>query len=150
MGTSSEQERHKSEMNLNMLMEEYKFIEEIGEKYFSYMYSCINYTFLFYGAALTLFQSLLRENSDSLLTVTVFLYLLPVFTYVLGLLYAYNSVAISKQGFFMIRIENDIIELNRRLRFGKYLHGWNILAKKCPVDSFCPMAQCLSFISLCP
>ena len=97
--------------NLDLLMGEYKLGEEIGGKYFSYMYSCISYTFLFYGTAILVFYYLItnREgNSYSIVYFALFYYLLPVSTYVFGLFYAYNAVVISRQGYYMIQIENDI------------------------------------------
>jgi len=121
--------------NLDMLMAEYRLGEEIGGKYFSYMYSCINFTFIFYGAALAMLSAPLGDtdaNVRQIIHFALFSYVLPVATYVLGLFYAYNLVAILKQGYFMVKIEKDILELNNRAGFSCQLHAWDTLTLKFP------------------
>lgn len=139
--------------NLDILMEEYKLGEEIGGKYFSYMYSCINYTFLFYGAAILVFYNIITNNSgttDSIVYFTLFHYLLPISTFVFGLFYAYNAVVISRQGYHMIQIENDIIRLCKRIGFSYPLHGWNRLSKKLPSGFIFPYGTMLVFYLVLP
>ena len=75
----------------------------------------------------------------------VFFYLLPISTYVLGLFYAYNAVVLSKYAFFLIKLEGDIIDLNRRLGFYKYLHAWSSFTKKLPGGFILPYGAMLIF-----
>lgn len=142
------QQYESKQSNLDLLMAEYKLGEEIGGKYFSYMYSCINYTFLFYGAAILVFYNIIASNtegSDSIVYFALFYYLLPISTYIFGLFYAYNAVAISRQGYHMIQIENDIIRLSREMGFTYLLHGWDISSKKLPSGFILPYGTMLIF-----
>ena len=136
--------------NLEMLIAEYQFGEEVGGKYFSYMYSILNFTLVFYGAILAIFRDLFVDPQSSVLFVLVITYLLPVVTYILGLFYAYNAVAISRQGYFMIRIESDIIRLNKQFGFKYPLHGWDIFAKNYPSGFLLPYGTMLMFYIIMP
>lgn len=145
-------QQHK-QSNLDLLMAEYKLGEEIGGKYFSYMYSCINYTFLFYGTAILVFYNIIANHngkSDSIVYFALFYYLLPISTYVFGLFYAYNAVVISRQGYYMIQIENDIICLNKEMGFTYSLHGWNRISKKQPSGFILPYGTMLIFYLVLP
>ena len=147
-GQQSPQQHESKQSNLDLLMAEYKLGEEIGGKYFSYMYSCINYTFLFYGAAILVFYNIITSNtggSDSIAYFALFYYLLPISTYVFGLFYAYNAVAISRQGYHMVQIENDIIRLSREMEFTYLLHGWDINSRKLPSGFILPYGTMLIF-----
>ena len=66
MGVLSDRAHHKLESNLDMLMQEYKFATSECEYYISLMYSCISFTFAFYGAILTLGQNIFGKSSDSI------------------------------------------------------------------------------------
>lgn len=136
--------------NLDMLLTEYRLGEEIGGKYFSYMYSTMNFTFVFYGATLAIFRDLFIDPQSSLLFVLIITYLLPIITYVLGLFYAYNAVAISRQGYFMILIEQDILHLCKRENYQYPLHGWNIWAKRVPSGFLLPYGTMLMFYIVLP
>lgn len=46
--------------NLDLLLEEHNLGEQIGEKYFSYMYSIIQFTFVYYGGLITVLSSKFR------------------------------------------------------------------------------------------
>lgn len=112
--------------SLELLLEDYKIIVDIGEKYFDRMYSTLNFVILFYGAILALIYG--TDNSAPM--VLIFYYYLPVGTYILGLFYAYNSFAITKQGLYLIKIEKQIKKISRKQYKARcnYL-GWNIWAK---------------------
>lgn len=142
-------QQHKSKQNnLDLLMAEYKLGEEIGGKYFSYMYSCINYTFLFYGAAILVFYNIIANQTgkpDSIVYFALFYYLLPISTYVFGLFYAYNAVVISRQGYYMIQIENDILRLSTEMGFTYLFHGWDRISKKLPNGFILPYGTMLIF-----
>ena len=145
MSVLSDRMRHKLESNLNMLMDEYKFAAGQCENYVTRIYSCINFTFVFYGVVLTVFQNILGRNNDSLTALLIFFYLLPVLTYILGLFYAYNAVEICKHSFFLMRIESDIIDLNRRLGFPRHFHGRTAFSKKTPGGFMLPCGTMLVF-----
>lgn len=136
---------NRMERNLEILFAEYELIEGIAEKYFSYMYLCINFTFVFYGAAIAIFHRALDMENGPIITFVVFLYLLPISTYVLGLFYAYNAVAISKVGLFMIKIENDLAVLCQRLHYIKHLHYWNTFAREYPGGNVVAYGTMLAF-----
>ena len=141
-------ENQSAQNNLNQLMAEYKIGEEIEGKYFSYMYSCINYTFLFYGAAIVVFYNLFNtpnNEKNSMVYFAIFYYLLPISTYIFGLFYAYNAVVICRQGYYMIKIENDIIKLNNEMNFSYPLHGWDRLSKTLPSGYILPYGTMLMF-----
>lgn len=147
------QQHDSKQSNLDLLMAEYKLGEEIGGKYFSYMYSCINYTFLFYGAAILVFYNIIAHSngeSDSIVYFALFHYLLPISTYVFGLFYAYNAVVISRQGYYMIQIENDIIRLNKEMGFTYLLHGWDRISKNLPSGFILPYGTMLIFYFVLP
>lgn len=111
--------------SIELLLEEYRIVVNIGEKYFDRMYATLNFVMLFYGAVLTLMYSATNGARPEL----VFGYLLPVGTYILGLFYAYNSFAVTKQGFHCIRIENLIKQYSEEKNHRCSFIGWNILAK---------------------
>lgn len=138
--------------NLDILFEEYKLGEEIGGKYFSYMYSTIHFTLILYGAIIAVFQSVFNHYQTSETYFLIFSYLLPVITYILGLFYAYNSVAISRQGYFMLQIEHDIKEICQSLKMPYPIHCWNSLSKskKNPNRFILPYGTMLMFYILSP
>ena len=111
--------------SIELLLEEYKIVVNIGEKYFDRMYATLNFVMLFYGAVLTLMYS--TDNSAS--PGFVFGYLLPVGTYILGLFYAYNSFVITRQGFHCIRIENLLKKYSKEENHRCSFVGWNIMVK---------------------
>lgn len=111
--------------SIGLLLEEYKIVVNIGEKYFDRMYATLNFIMLFYGAVLTLMYNATNSARPEL----VFGYLLPVGTYILGLFYAYNSFAVTKQGLHCIRIENLIKQYSEEENHRRSFIGWNILAK---------------------
>ena len=147
----SDEQRHTLEKNLDMLMIEYQMGESIGGKYFSYLYSCLNFTFIFYGASVAIFHGMTKVSDvDPVVLFWLFKYLLPISTYVLGLFYAYNSIVISRQGYYMISIEQSIISINKRLGFSHNLHGWDLLSKKMPSGFILPYGSMLMIYYLLP
>lgn len=74
--------------SIELLLEEYKIISDIAEKYFDRMYSTINFVLIYYGAILTIVFNI--DNKDEF-NVILFTYFLPIGTYILGLLYMYNT-----------------------------------------------------------
>ena len=69
--------------SIELLLEEYKIISDIAEKYFDRMYSTINFVLIYYGAILTIVFNI--DNKDEF-NVILFTYFLPIGTYILGLL----------------------------------------------------------------
>lgn len=131
--------------SVEVLLEEYKFLANVGEKYFDRMYSTINFTIIFYGAILTLVN---RDNAQS--SMILYQYFLPVGTYILGLFYAYNSYVITRQGYHMIRLEKWIryytLNSNNKISF----LGWNILSKKYGGGYILAYGTSLMFFMLAP
>lgn len=112
--------------SIELLLEEYKIISDIAEKYFDRMYSTINFVLIYYGAILTIVFNI--DNKDEF-NVILFTYFLPIGTYILGLLYMYNSLVLARAGLHCVELEKLInaygtLENNRKC-FG----GWNIRAK---------------------
>ena len=139
------------QFNIDLLMEEYRLGEEIGGKYFSYLYSTMNFTIIMYAAVIAVFQSLFKNYQSSSTYLLIFSYLLPVMTYILGLFYSYNAIAISRQGYFMICIEQDIAKLCAQAGVSRPIHGWNILSKEPPSGCFMlPYGTMLCFYILSP
>lgn len=139
--------------NLDLLLEEHNLGEQVGEKYFSYMYSIIQFTFVFYGGLITVLSSKFRvieTYRETIVYIIVFVYSLPIVTYILGLFYAYNSVAISRQGYYMIITEGQIRKFVKRKRFGFKYCGWNILSKNVKSGFILPYGTMLMFYFILP
>lgn len=81
--------------SIDVLLEEYKILSEVGEKYFDRLYQTLYFAIIFYGAILAFMQS----NTTLELWYIMFCYFLPIGTYFFGLFYAYNSYVIMRQGF---------------------------------------------------
>lgn len=112
--------------NVNILLEEYKNGIEIGEGYANRSYNIIYFSFILYGTVIALSVNVQKEYLLQL----IYLYLLPISTYIVGLLYMYNSFVLMRQGYYMIRIEM-LIKLNfyKENNTECYFQGWNILSK---------------------
>lgn len=112
--------------SIELLLEEYKIVAEISEKYFDRMYSTINFVLIYYGTILTIVFTM---NDKYEFNISLFTYFLPVGTYILGLLYVYNSLVLARIGLHSIELEKLI------RTYGKYENrqicfwGWNIRSK---------------------
>lgn len=111
--------------DMELLLEEYKIVVNVGEKYFDRMYATLNYTMLFYGAVLALAYS----GSNNAPAELIFAYLLPIGTYIMGLFYTYNSYVLSRNGYAMVIIEDMIKERSEKEHENCSFLGWGILSK---------------------
>lgn len=134
--------------NIELLLEEYKIVVNIGEKYFDRMYATLNFTMLFYGAVLTLAYSENNSASPEL----VFAYLLPIGTYIMGLFYAYNSFVLTRNGYAMVIIEDMIKGYSEKEYKNCSFLGWGILSKstKYNGDYVLTYGTSLAFFILAP
>lgn len=112
--------------SIDVLLEEYKILSEVGEKYFDRLYQTLYFAIIFYGAILAFMQS----NTTLELWYIMFCYFLPIGTYLFGLFYAYNSYVITRQGFCMIELEMRIREEFLYDNGKSGFTGWNIISKK--------------------
>lgn len=112
--------------SIELLLEEYKIVAEISEKYFDRMYLTINFVLIYYGAILTI---VFTKNNKYEFNIFMFTYFLPVGTYILGLLYAYNSLVLARVGLHSIEIEKLIIAYGTFENNQKCFLGWNIRSK---------------------
>lgn len=111
---------------MQVLMEEYKMLGQVGEKYFDRLYQSLYFTIVFYGAVLAVMKS---EDNEKFWFI-IFCYFLPIGTFLFGLFYAYNSYVIARQGLCMIRLEKMIREQSLCAYKNAGFAGWNILSKK--------------------
>ena len=111
---------------MQVLMEEYKMLGQVGEKYFDRLYQSLYFTIVFYGAVLAVMKS---EDNEKFWFI-IFCYFLPMGTFLFGLFYAYNSYVIARQGLCMIRLEKMIREQGLYAYKNAGFAGWNILSKK--------------------
>lgn len=134
--------------SIELLLEEYKIVVNIGEKYFDRMYATLNFTMLFYGAVLTLAYSENNSSSPEL----VFAYLLPIGTYIMGLFYGYNSFVLTRNGYAMVIIEDMIKGHSEEEYKNCSFLGWGILSKstKYNGDYVLTYGTSLAFFILAP
>jgi len=81
---------------------QYKLVNTIIEKYFDRLYASIEFIVLFYGAVLAFSHD---KFDEELYQIGMFVYLLPIGTYVIGLLYVFNGFSIVRAGQFLKKIE---------------------------------------------
>lgn len=112
--------------SIELLLEEYKVVVDIGEKYFDRMYSTINFVLAYYGAILTI---VFTKTGKYEFNTFLFTYFLPIGTYILGLLYAYNSLVLARIGLHSIELEKLIIAYGTLENNQKCFWGWNIRSK---------------------
>lgn len=112
--------------SIELLLEEYKVISSIAEKYFDRMYSTINFVLIYYGAILTI---VFNMNTKFDFNVMLFTYFLPIGTYILGLLYVYNSLVLTRVGLHCVELENLIRTYGVLENSQTCFLGWNIRSK---------------------
>lgn len=143
-------------MNLfDFALKEYQMIDAKANTYFSYLYLIMGFTFAFFGAILSIFKDSLFPISDPsnyYTFILVVLYLLPVVTYVLGLFFAYNSVAIYKAGLYLVKLEKRIRKFQSSNHIKSHLRmmPWNIEAKDRKSKFILPYGTMLMLYILLP
>ena len=65
--------------SIELLLEEYKIISDIAEKYFDRMYSTINFVLIYYGAILTIVFNI--DNKDELMLFCLHIFFLSELTF---------------------------------------------------------------------
>ena len=143
-------------MNLfDFALKEYQMIDAKANTYFSYLYLIMGFTFAFFGAILSIFKDSLfpiSDQSNYYTFILVVLYLLPVVTYVLGLFFAYNSVAIYKAGLYLVKLEKRIRKFQSSNHIKSHLRmmPWNIEAKDRKSKFILPYGTMLMLYILLP
>lgn len=112
---------------LELALEECKMAENTSSRYFGYLYTGINITLVFWS---TLLVFVFRENIQPLYFQISTFYLLPLITYILGLMYCYNSCVLAKLGVFQIERELTLKQLNLKCNGSRSYSGWVTFAKK--------------------
>lgn len=113
------------EMLLNYYSKDYDRINMVCENYFERLYKSLNFTIVLYGGILAY---LLRGGGfGSVFSIKLFMfYVLPIVSYIFGVLFNYNGFVLVRGGYYMILLEKRINDI-----LGKYAYeGWNKLSKR--------------------
>lgn len=134
---------------LNRIYDEYKYREDVLKGNFTNLYMSLSLSIAFFGSIMVFLS-----NSDSDIDVFVlysFLFLLlPVFTYMFGLLFCYNLFAITKGGAVVIKLEKNIIKLQMKLYKKADYVGWDIAEKRKTIGRVLVYGTILMFYILLP
>ncbi len=111
---------------LSLLIHEYDVGVKIGEGYANRTYNIFYFTSLVYAGVIVL----KLNSNEQIQQLLIFLYFLPIITYMLGLFYMYNSYVITRQGYYMIKLE-IAIKVKQYYETKKITNfvGWNTFAK---------------------
>lgn len=110
---------------LEWLLQERAIQNEAAARYFNYMYSIIGFTFTLYCSIVAIFQDkLMNALNNQYIFLFLLGYALPIATYVLGLFYAYNAVAIYKFGYYSILLDTEIINLLKLTSKQRHIFRW--------------------------
>lgn len=112
--------------NISNLLEESKLGVQIGEGYANRSYNIFYFTLLVYAGIL-----ILPVGADGIIQQQMIYFLfLPVVSYVLGLFYIYNSYVITRQSYYMIRIDILVrLSYYKTYKEKSDYQGWNIFSK---------------------
>lgn len=106
-------------------MQERAIQNEAAARCFNYMYSIIGFTFTLYCSIVAIFQDkLMNALNNQYIFLFLLGYALPIATYVLGLFYAYNAVAIYKFGYYSILLDAEIINLLKLTSKQRHIFRW--------------------------
>lgn len=131
--------------NLKLLLEEYKIGKDVIDGYFRNMYNTISFTIVTYGAVLALSSISSKEKR------LMFLYFLPILTYILGLLYIYNLLVIMKHGNYTIRLEMLIkLRYYEKKKENCLFQGWDTFIKMYGRGGIISYGTVLAFYILLP
>lgn len=119
----------KVKYNIDLLQKDYTLFEDRAKQYFNHLYSIIQFTLVFYGGIFALISSLYQNITDTidktrLTFVFLTLYVLPVISYILGLLYFYNLSVLYRIARQQIKIENKITDLAKALGTDFVISRW--------------------------
>lgn len=93
------------------LFEQYKMVNSGCEKYFDFLYRKISVSIVFFT---TTVLYALNEDTTYIAKELLFLYIIPIFGYLFGLLYCYDISAIAKLGLHTVCIENELKSKNKK------------------------------------
>ena len=91
--------------DINLIFEEYKIVNAGSDHYFDYMYRNLSMAILFFTTA---FLFALSKDIEYFALILVFLYIIPIFGYIFGLLYFYCISALAKLGYNAVCIEKEL------------------------------------------
>ena len=113
------------ENQINRLYDQLKYRENNIKTDFSNLYMSLSISIAFYGTIMT-FISKNMDIDPFILYLFLFL-LIPVFTYIFGLLFCYNLFAIVKGGYVTTLLENRIRKIQQKLYKEVDYIGWGIV-----------------------
>ncbi len=142
-------EDHEKQLSrLNRIYDEYKYREDTLKGNFTNLYMSLSISIAFFGTIIVFLSKNTEVNTFELYC---FLFLLlPVFTYIFGLLYCYNIFAITKGAAVLIKLEKNIVELQKKLYKETDYIGWGIAEKKKNIGRVLVYGTILMFYVLFP
>lgn len=145
----------KIKYNIDLLQKDYARFEDRAKLYFDHLYRIINFTLVFYGGILalicSLYQSISKANEETRLAfIFLSLYLLPIISYILGLLYFYNLSVLYRIARQQIKIENKITDLAKVLGADFVICRWSRDTKLKTTGATIPYSAMLLFYFIIP
>lgn len=113
---------------LNRIYDELKHRENLSKNDFSNLYMSLSISIAFYGTIM----AFISKNTDiDIFVLYSFLFLLiPVFTYIFGLLFCYNLFAIIKGGYVTTTLEKRVKEIQKKLYKQADFIGWGVAEER--------------------
>ncbi len=109
---------------LNMVYDEYKYRENALKQDFTQLYTSLSISIAFYGTIIAFISK--NIDMDIFILYSFLFFLIPVFTYIFGLLYCYNLFAITKGGCITTILEKRIRKIQIKLYKKADYVGWGI------------------------
>jgi len=116
--------------NIDLLMTDYRLLEDKANFYFGYLSNIMNFTFILFAAILTVVGGYIKFTSENIWVLTLIsLYVLPVCCYVFGLFYVQIVLMLYRLGAKKYTLEQNIKALSDKLGYTKLIIMWDGLAK---------------------
>lgn len=109
---------------LNRIYDEFKYRENALKLDFTNLYTSLSISIAFYGTIIAFISK--NMDIDIFILYSFLFFLVPVFTYIFGLLYCYNLFAITKGGCITTTLEKHIREIQIKLYKEADFIGWGI------------------------
>lgn len=116
--------RNKYIEQLNRIYDEFKYRENALKLDFANLYTSLSISIAFYGTIIAFISK--NMSIDSFILYSFLFFLIPIFTYIFGLLYCYNLFAITKGGCITTTLEKKIREIQVKLYKEADFIGWGI------------------------
>lgn len=130
MADKSSEDILNSIRRIDKIYDQLKHRENALKNDYSNLYMSLNISIAFYGAIIVLTAKDIDANGNIFIIYSIMFLLIPMFSYIFGMLYCYNLFAIIKGGYVTTELENRLISLQKAVYGEADYIGWGIVEKE--------------------